>query len=256
VKKNFFGKLLGLGLFLLSTHVFASDVGMIGESSSAVDSSESATVIGSERESASTPRDYALNEGDDFKNFFVHVDSGVLFRDLKNNSGLFCLDTSASTFGTACSSEQSWKNGKQGFVWSSGIGFRYNAAFSLDFAYWGLPKQSTTALTSNSDLALRGWLITGLYQAQLALFSRVFLMPQVGVAYLYGRSQGINSGNPINAKTVNWRPAVGLGILTELCSNFALNLSGLYVPGAGHSPTFGLRYPSIEMLTLGIRYEF
>ncbi len=254
MKKNLMRTLFGLGLLLLSIQVFANDVGMINESTSVSDSSESPP-IGLLGEASSGSNNSPLQDGD-FKNFFIHADGGVLFRDLQNNSELFCLDTSASSFGTPCTSAQSWKQGKRGIVWSTGIGFRYNSAFALDFSYWRLQKQTTTALTSRSNLGLKTELITGLYQAQLKLFSRIFLMPQVGVVYLHGRTQGANSGNNINTKTVNWRPAVGLGILAELSSHFALNLSGLYVPGAGHSPTLGLIYPSIEMVTLGLRYAF
>ena len=81
-------------------------------------------------------------------------------------------------------------------------------------------------------------------------------MPQVGIVYLINHGRGLNNGAVLNTTTVNWRPAVGLAILAELNSRFALTLSGLYIPGAGHSPVLSLTYPSIKTVTLGLRYAF
>jgi opacity protein-like surface antigen len=254
VRKNVVRRtLVGLGLLLVSLPAFA-DVGMVGESHSTAEQALASRDVGMIGDDSLASVDESTGGGD--RRFFVHVGGGVFYRNLRSDSGLFCLNTSAASFGTACSTSQTWRRAKQGATWSAGIGFRYNAAFALDFAYRGLQKQSTTAVTGASNLALRSWLVTGLYQAQVQLFPGFFLMPQVGVAYIVGRTQGSNNGTAVNTTTVNWRPAVGLGLLAELNSRFALNLSGVYVPGSGNSPTLGLTYPSIQMVTLGLRYAF
>jgi hypothetical protein len=236
-----------MSLGLLSTAV-ASDVGMIGE-----DGSESAPQVVLMGEGSS----YTHNaEKSDQSEGFVHVDAGMNFRNVQNDSGLFCLDTTPSSFGTACSSSQSWKHAKSTFAWSVGLGFRYNAAFSLDFAYWGMQKQSANALTTTSHLSLRTWMVSALYQAQVKLFSDVFLMPQVGVVYITNTARGVNNSATVHARTINWRPAIGLGILWSFAQDFGLNLSGIYIPEAGHSPTMHIRYPSMQLVTLGLRYAF
>lgn len=259
MSKKLFVKLVGAGFGLLATCSFASDVGMITDSGSGSDVGMiGATDKGTAVNRLNQAGEVGLSGADAAAqgNFFVHVDGGYLFRDVQSNSGLFCLDTTTSSFGTTCATEQSWKRGKRTAIYSAGLGFRYNAAFALDFAYWGARKQSTTALSGTSNLSLHSWLVTALYQAQMRLFSKIFLMPQVGLAYMSNRVRGINNGVGLTAKTANWRPAVGLGILAELCQYFALNLSGLYVPSAGHSPTLGLTYPSMQMVTLGLRFTF
>ncbi len=232
-------------LFLSSASLFASthqtqaataDVSIIGDDPSTTESSVKAV--------------------DDSGEAFVHLDGGVTFRDIKNDSALFCLDTNGSSYGSGCTNLQSWNRGEVTFTWAAGLGFRYNNYFALDLSYWGLQKQSTQLMSSASHLSLRTWLITGLYQAQIRVFSNVYLVPEAGVVYVTSTVRGENNGVSVYARTINWRPAVGLGVLTEIGRHFALNLTGLYIPQAGHAPTLGIRYPSMQMLVLGVRYAF
>ena len=256
MKKHVLGTIVGITFALLSMQGIASDIGMVGEEAPAQTSKVPSAGVVAEASSISTNEQENTETTEKARNFFVHVDGGVFFRNMQSDSGFFCLDTSTTSFGTACTTTQSWVHGQEGFVWSGGLGFRYNAAFALDFAYWGLQRQSTTAQSSSSNMALTSWLVSALYQAQVKLFSSIYLMPEVGIVYLVNHGRGLDNGAVLNTTTINWRPAVGLAILAELNSRFALNLSGLYVPGAGHSPALSLTYPSIKIVTLGLRYAF
>lgn len=229
-----------------SASVFAGDVGMIGDDATATQDASGDLVMVGDGGAANDDR----SEG------FLHVDAGMVLRNLQNDSGLFCLNATTSSFGSPCSVLQSFKHGKQTFLWSGGLGFRYNAVFALDFAYWGMEKPSTQVVFGSSYLSLRTWMVSALYQAQLKLFSRVYLMPQVGVVYVSNTASGVNNSTSVHARTVNWRPALGLAVLWSLSSHFALNLSGVYVPESGHSPTMAIRYPSMQLLSLGLRYAF
>lgn len=229
-------------LWCLSSMAFAGDVGMIDE----LDDTGVQATQGS-KSAAQEPS---------FLSSFVHVDAGYFHRQLQKDSALFCLDTTVA-FGGTCTESQSWQHGRKGSLWGMGVGFRYNETFALDFTYWNLDKQSTSQISDSSEqLTLDTWMISALYQAKVKLTSKLYLMPEAGVVYIVNTAKGALASTSVHARSINWRPAMGLAVLIDLGDDLAVDLSGVYVTEAGRSPSRSMRYPGIALLTAGLRYSF
>ena len=81
-------------------------------------------------------------------------------------------------------------------------------------------------------------------------------MPEVGFAYVHNRARGFNSGQTVDAKSVTWRPVMGMGFLYKPSERWGVTVSGLYLPQAGHSPVMAAIYPGIAWVVAGVRYYF
>lgn len=250
LQRLFLGILMGAAVSAYGESL--PDVGMVGEEPAAATSS--AQPIGYSKGLFGETPDDTQPTASGSRDFFLHVGAGQFFRNMQKDSGFYCLN--GFDTGEPCASSPSFKDGRGGFVWSAGLGVRYNQYFALNFTYWGLHKQSVRSLNSPSHLTVNTWLVTALYEAKILLFAKLYVVPSIGVAYEHNKTTGVNSSRTVQATRTNWRPAFGVSLLYDLSDRWAIRLSGVAATAAGNAPTLKIDYPGVMFATFGVAYTF
>lgn len=180
---------------------------------------------------------------------YIEVDGGGVRTDWANfSSGPFSgRDATAG------------KRSKRGYVWGGAIGYQYSRYLAGEIAYMSLPSAEGRLNASASDITIRSWLSYADLKLVIPFGHDVAAFGKAGFGYrrmTYSGYASTLTGSAYNGQEGYWGPMFAVGFQYMIGNDWSANIA--YTQFAGHygdSPV-SRRAPKVQMLTLGVAYNF